>query len=91
MTPTTHAEIEAAVKEFILSKFLPGEDPAALTDATPLITTSILDSIATLNLVAFLEKRFRITLEAHEANVDRLNTVASIAQLVCEKQGGRPS
>ena len=44
-------DIESAVKTFILTEFLPGEDPAELTMDTPLITGGILDSIATLKLV----------------------------------------
>ena len=73
------------VKEFILKEFLPGEDPAELTEATPLITGGILDSIATLKLVAFLEERFRIQIQAHEADVEHLNTLADIARLVRSK------
>jgi len=47
--------IKATVKNFILNEFLPGEDPAALTDTTALVTTGILDSIAVLKVVTFLE------------------------------------
>ena len=79
-------EIESTVKEFILREFLPGEDPAALMDDTPLITTGVLDSIATLKMVAFLEERYHITIEAHEADWEHLNTVAEIADLVRAKQ-----
>src|SRR5260370_40241526 len=80
-------ELEAPIKAFILSEFLPGEDPAALTDSTPLITTGVLDSIATLKLVTFLEERFQILIEAHEADVEHLNTVADITRLVRAKLG----
>jgi len=45
--------IKATVKNFILNEFLPGEDPAALTDTTALVTTGILDSIAVLKAVIF--------------------------------------
>jgi acyl carrier protein len=86
MPQTSPAETEAVLKEFILTEFLPGEDPDALTVTTPLITTSILDSIATLRLVTFLEERFGIQLEAHEIDVEQLNTVATIARLVGVKQ-----
>jgi acyl carrier protein len=79
-------DITSAVKTFLLNEFLPGEDPAALTATTPLITTGILDSIAVLKLVTFLEGQFRITLEAHETDAEHLNTVADIAQLVASKQ-----
>jgi acyl carrier protein len=73
------------VKSFVLENFLPGEDPANLTDDTPLITGGILDSIGTLKLVVFLEKQFNIALEAHEAGADHLDTLASIDSLIASK------
>ena len=78
-------EIREAIKAYILEEFLPGENPAALTDSTPLITGGILDSLATIKLVLFLEERFHIKIEAHETMVDYLNTVSDIAQLVHSK------
>jgi acyl carrier protein len=79
-------EIENAVHGYILSEFLPGEDPAELTARTPLITGGILDSISTLRLVTFLEDRFEITIEAHEAGVDNLDTIGQIVALVARKR-----
>jgi len=58
-------DIKASLKSFILNEYLPGEDPAALTDTTPLMTTGILDSIAVLKVVNFLESEFGITIEPH--------------------------
>jgi acyl carrier protein len=82
-TPTYTTE----VKDFILREFLPGEDPAELQESTPLITAGILDSIATLKLVAFLEERYKIRIAAHEASVEHLNTIADIGALVQAKLG----
>jgi acyl carrier protein len=79
--------IKITIKTFILSEYLPGEDPAALTDTTPLMTTGILDSIAVLKLVTFLENQFGITVEPHEAVVENLNTISDISQLVTSKKG----
>lgn len=78
-------DIRSSVKSFILNEFLPGEDPAALSDETGLITTGILDSIALLKVVSFLEAHFGITLAAHEASADGLNTIADIERLVASK------
>jgi acyl carrier protein len=78
--------IPQAVREFILREFLPGEDPSELTDQTPLITGGILDSISTLKLVAFLEEHFNVTVEAHEAGVENLDSLSQIAQLIAEKK-----
>ena len=79
-------DTKTTVKTFIPSEYLPGEDPAALTDDTPLMTTGILDSIAVLKVVTFLEKQFGITIEPHEAVVENLNTLSDIARLVMSKK-----
>jgi acyl carrier protein len=78
-------EVKEIVKGYILQEFLPGENPAELTDSTALITGGILDSLATIKLVVFLEERFKIQIQAHETMADYLDTVADIAQLVNSK------
>lgn len=88
----THApSIENTIRKYILEEFLPGEDPAQLTDATPLMTTGILDSIATLKLTDFLEKAFSISMAAHEADAEHLDTIERIARLVRSKGGVVPA
>lgn len=78
--------IRSTIREFLLLEFLPGEDPDELTDQTPLITGGVLDSISTLRLVVFLEEQFQVSLEAHEAGVDHLDTVEQIASLISRKK-----
>jgi acyl carrier protein len=79
-------EIEKIVHDFILNEFLPGEDPSELADRTPLITGGILDSISTLKLVVLLEEQFGISIEAHEAGVEHLDSIRQIAQMVAGKR-----
>ena len=79
-------DIKSAVKKFILNEYLPGEDPAALTDTTPLVTTGILDSIAVLKVVSFLENQFDILIQPHEAVVENLNTLSDIERFVGAKK-----
>jgi acyl carrier protein len=86
MENPTMEEIRQTVKSYILKEFLFGENPDELTDSTPLITGGILDSIATLKLVAFIEERYSITLQAHEADVEHLNTIADIVHLIMSKK-----
>lgn len=78
-------KIRESVRSYLLTEFLPGEDPSELTDDTPLITGAILDSISTLKLVVFLESSFGVTVEAHEAGADHLDTVDRIARLIAGK------
>jgi acyl carrier protein len=78
-------EIRESVRDYILEEFLPGTKRAELTDSTPLITGAILDSLATLRLVGFIEERFGVELAAHEASVDHLDTIQDIEALVRSK------
>jgi acyl carrier protein len=78
--------IKQSVKDYILETFLPGENPNELTHDLPLISGGILDSIATLKLIMHLEETFGITLEAHEADREHLDTIDQIAALVAAKK-----
>jgi acyl carrier protein len=81
------ADIKPIVKQYILDEFLPGEDPDELTDEVRLFSEGILDSLASLKLVAFLEERFDISIEAHEVDEEYLDTLSSITALVVRKLG----
>lgn len=81
----TNDPIESTVKDFILEEFLPGERPDALTDDTALVTEGILDSLATLRLVSFLEKQYKISIAPHEVDPEYLDTLPRIAALVRSK------
>jgi acyl carrier protein len=78
--------IASDLRQFLLQNFLPGEDPDLLEPNTPLISGGILDSISTLKLVVFLEERYGVRLEAHEAGIDHLDTIQSIVSLVSRKR-----
>ena len=75
-----------SIKEYILKEFLPGEDPNDLTDSTQLFTTGLLDSIASLNLVSFLEEEYGVKIEPHEIVADNLDTIKLIADFVEQKK-----
>jgi acyl carrier protein len=79
-------DIKETVKRYILKEFLPGENPEELTDTTPLITGGIFDSIATLKLISFIEERYALSFQAHEVDVQYLNTIADIAKLILAKK-----
>jgi acyl carrier protein len=78
-------ETKNTIRSYILDEFLPGEDPALLTDETPLITGGILDSLATLKLVAFLQDQYGVDIQPFETSVEYMDSVPDIAQLVESK------
>ena len=81
----TPDEVKTAVKTFILEEFLSGENPDELTDEVEMMTLGILDSVAILKLVDFLEKRFNVSVHPKELDKDHLNTLNDIARTVCSK------
>jgi len=80
-------DIRLTVTNYILEQFLPGESPDALQETTPLISGGILNSIATMKLVSFLEDNYRIEFKANEINADYLEDIAKITNLVEKKLG----
>ena len=87
--PHDKSEILETVRKYVLSEFLPEEDPAMLMDSTPLIKGAILDSIATVKLVTFLEDKYGIQFAPHEMTVDYLDTLTDISNIVSDKLARR--
>ncbi len=78
--------IKEEIRQYILSEFLPGETPANLQDDTLLRTSGVLDSVGTLRVVSFVEERYGIEVEAHEAGVENFDSIAAIAAFVQSKK-----
>ena len=81
--------VKETIRHFILTTYLPGESPANLKDDTPLRKGGILDSLATLGLVNFVEKEFGIELDAYETAVDNFDRIEDIAALVERKRAAK--
>ena len=81
-----HSQTADTIRQFILTRYLPGETADNLRDDTPLRSSGILDSLATLSLISFLEEQFKIELEAHETDIDNFDRIEDIAALVERKQ-----
>ena len=78
-------ELEQTIRGYVLREFLRGRGPDALESCGGLIRGGILDSMSILQLVGFLEETWGIELQAHELDVENLDTVEQIANLVRSK------
>lgn len=85
MTSETQEQIREVVRRFIISEFLPTEDPSLLSNETTLISGGIMDSIATVRLVSYLEEHFGFELQSHEITVSRFDTIDRIVGTIEEK------
>jgi len=82
-------QIADTIRGFILERYLPGESPANVPDDLPLRSTGVLDSLATLALIGFLEEHYGIEIEAHETDVDNFDRIQDIAAFVQRKRAER--
>jgi acyl carrier protein len=77
-----HNGIAAQVRAFIEENFLFATDLNTLSEAQSLIDAGVVDSTGILELVAFLEERFGITVLDADIVPDNLDSVSSIAAYV---------
>ena len=79
-------DVKTVIREFVVSTYLPGESTDNLRDDTTLISSGILDSLAVLGFVSFLEGRFSIELDVYDTSIERFDRISDIAATVCVKQ-----
>ena len=79
-------DVHTTIRDFILTKDLPGESAENLRDDIPLRTSGILDSLATLSLISFIEETFDIEVEAHETDIDNFDRLSDIVAFVERKR-----
>jgi len=84
MSPT---DIEREIKDFLIANFLFGR-AEALRDSESLLGT-VIDSTGTLELVAFLQERFAITVEDEDVVPENLDSVKNVVAYVLRKSGAK--
>ena len=77
-------DVRAVLRDYIAGSPML-QRPGELGDSTPLAAYGILDSIAVLQLVLFLETRFGVEFSARDLDRRRLETIERIEGLVREK------
>jgi acyl carrier protein len=79
-------QIADTIRDFVLTRYLPGESPDNLQNDMPLRTSGILDSLATLALIQFIEQEFNIEVEAHETDVDNFDRIDDMVAFIERKR-----
>ena len=75
--------IQADIRGFIIENFLFGQQSNQLTDDASFLDGGIIDSTGVLELIAFLEQRYAISIADEElvpANLDSVNRVSRFVQ-----------
>jgi acyl carrier protein len=79
-------ETEEKIRAFITSNFYVS-DASALGSDTSLLDSGIIDSTGVLEVIAFLEGDFGITVKDEEMLPENLDTIGRLAAFVTRKKG----
>ncbi len=79
-------ELERRIRDYVTSELLYDRDASALADDDSLLGPGLLDSVAILRLVAWLEEEFSVSIPDEEVVPDRIESVHRLADLVRRRQ-----
>ena len=71
------------IKKFILDHFLCGEGD--IKEGESLFASGIVDSLRLVELIAFIEKTFAVTMKMSEVTVKNFDTLENIEKLIRSK------
>lgn len=75
--------IDQDIRTFLIDEFLSG-DSEILTEDVPLLG-NVIDSQGVIELVAFIQQRFKIEIEDDEVSVENLESMRSVVALIERK------
>jgi acyl carrier protein len=78
---------KTVIRQFIIDNYLFGNDDG-LQDTDQLRQKGIIDSTGVLELIAFVEKTFELTIDDREIIPENLDTIERIADFVQAKKSG---
>ena len=81
--------VTADVEQFIISELSQGRGITAIDPGDNLLAKGIVDSHGVMELVAFLEERYGISVSDEDLTPENFESVARIDEFVARKQDGR--
>jgi acyl carrier protein/D-alanine--poly(phosphoribitol) ligase subunit 2 len=72
------------IRDFIIKTFMAGK--GSIADGDSLFASNILDSFGMLELIAFIEKNYKINVTPSEVTLNNFDSLDKIIQLIQRKQ-----
>lgn len=79
-------EIKKLIKDFIMTDLLVNNSEITINNDDPLMSSGLINSISTLELVDFIEKTFSIEFDAYEVTKENLETLNVIENFIRRKK-----
>lgn len=75
-------DIESTVERFIVDELIVGDKGTKLDPEQSLITSGVIDSLALLRLITFIEEKFGVTVEDEDVVPENFETIKIIREYV---------
>ena len=85
MTPKITMNLPQALREYILNQYLKGQAPEGFDDDYNLIDAGIMDSLAIINTVAYLEKQYGIEFDDGDLVPEHFMSINALSAFVLSK------
>jgi acyl carrier protein len=82
---TTEIDIITDVREFIKSNFLFNAHESVIGEDASFLECGIIDSTGILELIAFLQNQYKITIEDYEMLPENLDSLSKISRYIRSK------
>lgn len=79
-------KIENEVRQFVVQNFLYGQDDKRLMRDSSLLDSGIIDSTGVLELIAFVEDKFGISVADDEMIPENLDSIENLAKFISRRQ-----
>jgi len=80
--------LQQSLREHILNQYLKGHEPEGSSNDYNLIENEILDSLAMISLVTYLEKTYQIEFGDHDFVPEHFSSVTTLAEFVQQRCAG---
>ena len=85
MNPASLPSLKSEIRKFVVDTFLFGSDED-MTDTSSFLANGIIDSTGVMELVAHLEKTYRIKVKDEELIPENLDSINAIADFLAKKK-----
>jgi acyl carrier protein len=80
---TTREQVRAYVNDKLLSG---DEEPVHVEDSSSMIKSGLINSLAIVELIAYLERAFHVDVADHDINLDDFDSIDNICSLIERRQ-----
>jgi acyl carrier protein len=81
-----NSQIEESIREFVARNLLYSETGYPYNDDTSFLSEGIIDSLGVMELVAFAQKTFGVSVDQQDVTTDNFDSVAKLAAFVRRKR-----